>query len=319
VSVDSLGRFDTAVPHFGDEKLEIALVDRKGRKSIAQVRLPKLDIVSPRGEVRLPFGQSTDEVRTNTTGALIESAAPIAGTESATGSSPVAFTTLKGVTDAGVQMTVNGQPVVVAADGAFAVEVPLHVGANTFSMVAKDAQGLTNSATLAVDVADRDAEGKSVVVVDAIPELSLYLPPQGTPLQSNALGLAGRTRPGYRLTMNGEPVQVNSDGTFSRRVMLAEGFNHLKFEVTDEAGRTAVVERDLEVRSPKMFLVALADGVVGQSSGAAFLRKGTDKTYTEGRVEPARLGRGQVPAHVGVRLTPPRLRFAVQEPRRQRP
>jgi hypothetical protein len=80
-------------------------------------------------------------------------------------------------------------------------------------------------------------------------------------------------------------VHVDRDGWFSTRLTLVEGSNHLKVSVEDEHGRTFSTERELEVRSPRMFLVGLADGVVGQSKGAAFLSPGGgDQTWTNGRV-----------------------------------
>ena len=192
---------------------------------------------------------------------------------------------MRGRTDANAVIEVNGRKVDVATDGGFTAQVPLHVGENTISVMARDAAGMCNLAHLAVQVADHEQDGKPVVNVDAIPELSLYLPPQGVALQSPALTLAGRTHAGYRLIVNSDSVRVNSDGSFSHRLMLAEGSNHLKVTAVDDAGHLSSIERDLEVRSPKMFLVALADGVVGRSSGATFLRPGQDKeTYTDGRV-----------------------------------
>ena len=286
VSVDARGRFETTVPNPGDDTLVVALVDSKGRLAEARVRLPRLDILSPRGEVRLPYGQASDDMKlAPRPGASGEAVVADANAEVASGGSAVAWTTLRGRTDTGATVQVNGRTAAVADDGGFAVEVPLHVGENNINVVARDAQGLSNQTNIAVQVADREPDGKPVVAVDATPELSLYLPPQGVALKGNALNLAGRTHPGYRVIVNGDTAKVNTDGTFSRRLMLAEGSNKLNVQVLDNQGRKSSVDRDLEVRSPKMFLVALADGVVGKSSGAAFLRKGDDKgTYTEGRL-----------------------------------
>ena len=285
VSVDSLGRFATTVPNPGDDTLTVALVDKKGKVAAARVRLPRLDILSPRGDVRLPYGQATEDMKLAPKPGASGEALSDAGGEVAASGTTVAWTTLRGRTDAGTSVMVNGQTAAVANDGAFAVEVPLHLGENTIHVVAKDAQGMSNMTSVAVQVADRASDGAPVVAVDAIPELSLYLPPQGVALQSNALNLAGRTRPGYRVVVNGDSAMVNADGTFSRRMMLNEGANHLVVQVVDDRGRTSKLERDLEVRSPKMFLVAMADGVVGNSTGASFLRKGAGEgRYTEGRV-----------------------------------
>ncbi|MFM7231637.1 MAG: hypothetical protein ACKO3S_06605 [bacterium] len=284
IPVDARDRFETTIPNRVGDSFEVEMVDRSGRKSVARVRLPRLQVTSPQGETRLPFGQSTGDLRTEPRSAVLEVGMPLAADDATTGSSPVAYTTLRGVTDAGATVTVNGQGVSVGEDGTFTVEVPLRVGRNDFALVARDASGLVNTTTRTIEVADRDANGGAVVLVEEEPSLTLYLPPKGVALQSPALGLAGRTRPGHRVTVNGAAMEIRSDGSFSHNLMLAEGVNTLTFEVTDPQGRASVVKRDLEVRSPGMFLVALADGVVGQSSGASFLRKSDSKTYTEGRV-----------------------------------
>ena len=284
VSVDALGRFATSVPHPGDDTLTVSLVDKAGKIAVAHVRLPRLDILSPRGDMRMPYGQSSEDVRLASKPGGTSEALSDASGESASGST-VAWTTLRGRTDAGAELRINGQRAAVASDGAFAVEVPLHMGENTIHVVAKDAEGMSNLSSVTLQVADRASDGAPVVAVDAIPELSLYLPPTGVALQSNALHLAGRTHPGYRVVVNGDSAVVNADGSFSRRMMLAEGTNHLNVQVIDHQGRTSRIERDLEVRSPKMFLVAMADGVVGNSTGASFLRKGAGEgRYNEGRV-----------------------------------
>src|SRR5262249_59108783 len=87
-----------------------------------------------------------------------------------------------------------------------------------------------------------------------------------------------------QLIVNRASVRVNRDGSFSHRMLLAEGMNHLVFHVIDDRGRVSDMARDIEVRSPKMFLVALADGVVGRSTGAAFLRPGQGESWNEGRI-----------------------------------
>jgi hypothetical protein len=286
VPVDRAGRFATSVPHPGGDTLEVALVDNLGRVSAGHVRLPRLDILSPRGEVRLPFGQASADVKLASHAADSSGGGvPLASTDGAAGDRPVAWTQVRGRTDSSAVVEVNGRKVAVGADGGFTSQVALHVGENTISVMAHDATGMSNLTHVTVQVADREADGTPVVAVDAIPELSLFLPPKGVALKSPALTLAGHTHAGYRLVVNRDTVAVNGDGSFSHRLMLAEGNNHLDVSVVDDKGRTSSIERDLEVRSPQMFLVGLADGVVGRSSGAAFLRPGGDKeTYTEGRL-----------------------------------
>jgi uncharacterized repeat protein (TIGR01451 family) len=283
--VDDKGRFAASVPKADGQPFDVAMVDRRGRASLAHVQLPMLQIYAPSGEVVLPYGQQTDDVRLAPHAALGHDAATqVAALGGASGDSPAAWTQVRGRTDPGNAVAVNDNAVKVQGDGSFAAEVALHLGENTINVVARDNDGLTNRASLTVAVADKDEQGAPIMAEQSTPELTLYLPPKGVALQSTTLNLAGHTKPGYMLIVNSDTLHVRMDGSFNHRMTLAEGVNHLQFRVVDEAGRASDVARDIEVRSPKMFLVALADGVVGQSSGAAFLRPGQGESYNEGRI-----------------------------------
>src|SRR5262249_20319830 len=283
VPVDAKGRFAASVPQADNQPFDVSMVDVDGRA--APAALPMLQIGPPRGALVLPFGHASDDVRLAPHAAIVgEAGAQVAALGGAAGGEPVAWTQVKGRTDVGNSVEVNGLTAAVAIDGAFAAEVPLHLGENTINVVARDAKGLTNRASMTVAVADHDANGGPVVAEESTPELTLYLPPKGVALQSTALTLTGRTKPGYMLIVNSDTLHVRMDGSFSHLMQLAEGVNHLQFRVVDDKGRASDLARDIEVRSPKMFLVALADGVVGRSTGSAFLRPGEGESWNEGRV-----------------------------------
>src|SRR5262249_27752125 len=163
-----------------------------------------------------PFGESTPDVQLVPRPAA--NGAKLAGADATTGERAVAFTQVRGRSDKGAVVEGNGRQGGGDAEGRFASPGPLHGGENTSSVPARDAAGLSTLAHLSVQVADHEADGKQPVAVAATPELTLFLPPQGTPLQSPALTLAGRTHAGYRLTVNGDSVHVNGDGTFSHRL-----------------------------------------------------------------------------------------------------
>jgi len=285
IPVDDKGRFAASVPQGSEGPFDVAMVDGGGRASLAHVQLPLLRIVAPKGDLVLPYGQKTADVRVAPHASIPSQAGePVAALGGASGQKPIAWTQVRGRTDPDNAVAVNGVLAEVNEDGAFAVEVPLHIGENNIAVATREPHGLTNHATLTVTVADRDEKGEPIMAEEATPELTLYLPPASVPLQSNALNVAGRTQPGHRVIVNGDTLQVRPDGSFDHRMLLAEGTNHLTFRVVDGRGRWSEVTRDVEVRSPKMFLVALADGVVGQSSGASFLRPGQGERWNEGRV-----------------------------------
>src|SRR5205823_2650153 len=144
--VDKAGRFATSIPNPGDDTLEVALVDARGKVSSARVHLPRLDVLSPRGEVRLPYGQASTDVRLASNPSQPAAAGQVASAGDGAGTGAVAWTNVRGRTDAGAVIEVNGRKTDVGADGGFSSEVPLHVGDNTISIQAKDAAGLTNLA-----------------------------------------------------------------------------------------------------------------------------------------------------------------------------
>src|SRR5262249_23783976 len=224
VPVDAKGRFAASVPHADGDAFDVSMVDAKGRAALAHVQLPLLEITAPQGDLVLPFGEAADGTRLAPDAAIVgEAGAQLAAMGGAAGGEPAAWTQGKGRTDAGKGVEVNGLADTVAEDGAFAAEVPLHVGENTINVLARDASGLTNRAAVTVAVADRDANGEPVVAEESTPELTLFLPPKGVPLQSNALNLAGRTKPGYQLIVNRDSGRIHSAASSRHRQRRHQG------------------------------------------------------------------------------------------------
>src|SRR5439155_254069 len=68
-AVDSAGRFSCSVPLPPGDTLAVTLSDRLGRTTSALVRLPSLEIIEPRGEVRVPYGGTAPGVSVGPHGA----------------------------------------------------------------------------------------------------------------------------------------------------------------------------------------------------------------------------------------------------------
>jgi len=285
VPVDEAGGFACRVPLAGPDTLQVTMTNRFGRTAVARVRMPSLEILEPTGELLMPFGESTDGVRVEPRSAVPGAAEALASLGGAHGAPLAARVRLRGRTDAGNHVEIDGEPAVVAPDGTFVAELSLHVGANAFGLVVRDPAGTQREASLIVRALDRQVDRADLAALGRIPEVTVHLPPAGSVLGSRELRLAGRTRPGHRVTINRDTVGVDPDGRFLARVMLPEGPSVLTVAVEDSLGRRHVVERAVEVRSKRLFLVGLADGVVGRSARGAFVEAGEGgRTWTEGRI-----------------------------------
>ena len=108
----------------------------------------------------------------------------------------------------------------VDAEGRFSVERKLQAGDNELHIVARDPQGYSRILRLDVLVNDRDAEGNRITVEQAVPNLTLRLPPEGMRLRTPVLPLVGKADPGNRIRVNGAELDVRSDGSFSGEIEL---------------------------------------------------------------------------------------------------
>ena len=258
------------------------MTNRQGGSAFARLRVPRLEIEEPRGEARVPLGESIGglTVEPDTTVVRTESLASLSVTESR---SAVARVRLRGRTDPGNRVDVDGRTILVLPDGTFSDQLALHVGENRFELVARDPQGTPRVAHLVVRALDRAAGG--LLSVEGDPGFFMYLPPRGTVLSDPELLVAGHARAGQQVIANTETLSVESGGAFAGRVTLPEGKSLVHVSVIDSAGNRSDIEREVEVRSKRLFLVALADGVVGRSRGGAFVgAEGGTRTQAEGRL-----------------------------------
>jgi outer membrane protein OmpA-like peptidoglycan-associated protein len=282
--VDSGGRFSCSVPLPPGDTLAVTLSDRRGRITRALVRLPRLEIVEPRGEVRVPYGGTAPGVSVGPRGAG-RGLPQVAGLRAAPREEAAAHVLVSGRTDPGNRVEVDGVVVPVARAGEFSREVPVHVGENGIALVVRDPTGTLRVANLIVRVLDHAEEGQDLVVVDRIPNLTVALPPAASVLSNRELRLSGQTRPGHRVWANAESLHVDDDGAVSGTVTLPEGKSSLKIAVEDAEGHRGEIDRPVEVRSKRLFLVALADGVIGKTTGSALRGAGqSEDVWTEGRL-----------------------------------
>jgi hypothetical protein len=117
IPVDEKGRFAASVPQATGEPFDVAMVDAGGRPSLVHVQMPTLRIVSPQGDVVLPYGQKTPDVRVAPHASIPDrEGAPVAALGGAAGERPIAWTQVRGRTDVDNAVAVNGVLAEVAED-----------------------------------------------------------------------------------------------------------------------------------------------------------------------------------------------------------
>jgi len=176
------GRFATEQPaDDGAGSLAVELQNSQGRAVSTTIDLPRLEILAPSGSFLV--GEQHPEG-----GCRLEGGALTCE--------------LSGRTDFGGTIRLNGQEVMAEPDGTFSTPLDLPVGDHVFGLLARNTEGYSRTANLRVSVQDRDGNGDLLVVTEAIPNLTVALPPPDARLYHKNLPLSGSTDPGNKVTIN---------------------------------------------------------------------------------------------------------------------
>ena len=279
VPVDPDGTFQTRIPDEDRDHLEIRMVNTSGQTVEGRVPIPSLWILQPMGEIRVAFGEEGERYQVGDP-----------GPDGQWNSGDVAMTyRMTGKTDPGNQVELNEILVSVDESGIFEADLTLRIGEpNSFSLLVKDAAGFTRIANIHIHVNEKDDEGRFVVIRDPVPNLSVQVPPEGATLFHPLLAVPGVTDPGNRVWINDREVTVRPDGGFTGKIELAEGSNSVIIRAVDRDGYAGFIERNVVFSEEGLFLMAFADGKIGQLRGKGYLEgAGMEKGrefYQEGRV-----------------------------------
>ncbi len=288
LAIDTEGRFATQVAPEA-EAIDVVVRDAQGRTIHSTVPLPGITIVQPAGAVRVAYG--TDQ------GAFRVGPAPAGGpshgfrlssSDAPRGGAPVAECDLVGRTEPGNTVQIDQREIVADSTGTFRAPLPLRLGYNSYGLLVRNAAGATRLVNLLVTAANEDADGALLIAVERLPDLTVTLPPAGRPIGGPGIPISGVTAPGNRVRVNGQDVAVDAAGRFHVVAPLPRGSSHLMIQATDRAGQTSTIERDVETAPQKLFLLALADGTVGQLKGRGFVsgagRLADTGFYADGRL-----------------------------------
>ncbi len=271
LEVGGSGQFSETLDKTDADFVDLQMVDSIGQRIDTSVSLPRLELKIAADSEYQAFAED-DRRRTSP-------APEPRGTEYAY--------RLGGHTDPGNVLQIDHDAIAVASDGTFDLPLRLRSGSNRYVISVKNSAGLTRYANLHMTAAT-SIDGEPVVAIEPVPTLVLKLPPRGIPVRHENLVVQGFTSPGNAVSVNDVAVEVDDDGRFIANVPLARGANEIVVRVTDPLGHSGEIRRDVSYSADSMFIMALADGKVGQlrrSGNLAAAGTGSaSETVTEGRV-----------------------------------
>ncbi|MCU0859057.1 MAG: S8 family serine peptidase [Thermoplasmata archaeon] len=174
---------------------------------------------------------------------------------------PLATISIHGTTDplATVDITSAGGSANVDADdtGTFDAAMDLVEGANVFTLVTTNPAGV--SATMYKTIT---ADWTCALDVDPVDALT----------GDDVVTLSGRTEAGAMVTVDGDPANVDADGSWSYDASLSEGANTLTVEAEDAVGNMASAEVAirLDTTAPTITISAPDDDATVAEASVAF-------------------------------------------------
>ena len=141
-------------------------------------------------------------------------------------------TNVSGVVNTAATITVNNQPVPVAADGSFNYQLLMTEGDNLIQVAATD------------DVGNVTLEDVLVHVKTTPPIVTLNVG-EGQTFGEDVLTLSGTTDPGSIVQINGQSIPTSEAGNFAITLGLLEGANIINIVARDRAGNTTSLARQV--------------------------------------------------------------------------
>lgn len=81
----------------------------------------------------------------------------------------------------------------------------------------------------------------------AAPEIILDYPSEDLMINRSSIELHGRSDPSAKLTVNGEQLYVEDDGSFRQEINLSPGLNILKIQAANRFGKKTEIQRNIIV------------------------------------------------------------------------
>jgi uncharacterized repeat protein (TIGR01451 family) len=275
VPTEEDGSFHAVVDPIKDRgRVYVGIRTDDGGVAATTVTLPTISIREPTTDVKVEIGKREDVIK------LMQPTVTKEGLQYPTVKIPV-----RGRTEPGNQVFIDGEAVEVSSDGGFKTELPLAVGENTFGVVAMAPNGYTSLVNLAVNLTGVDKQRDLITVRKPMPQFTIELPPRGAVLSSPNLFVRGTAPKNALVTINKWRLPVGANGTFAGTVRLPEGPSVIDVTVTLMTGGEGRVGVPVSVRSDYLFLVALGDATINKvSTEGRVPEKYEDDLYVDGRV-----------------------------------
>ncbi len=269
------GSFRTVVDPIKDQgRVYVGIRTDDGGLAAATVKLPTISVLEPTTDVKLEIGKREDVIK------LMQPKPGDNGVRYPTVNIP-----LRGRTEPGNQVVVDGEPVEVRPDGIFETKLPLAVGENTFGLVAMAPNGYTSLVNLAVNLTGVDKKLDLIVVRKPVPQFSVELPPRGAVLSSPNLFVRGTAPKNATVTINHWRIPVGGNGAFAGTVRLPEGPSVLEVVVASPGSTEGRIGVPVSVQSNYFFLAALGDATVNKITTEGNVPdKFKDDLYVDGRI-----------------------------------
>ncbi len=128
-------------------------------------------------------------------------------------------------------LSINRVPVTIATNGTFSQTVYLKEGTNTITVIGKNATGATTTVT------------RTVVYTKTPPVVTVSSPADNFRTNKRSVAVNGQLEKGTILTINGVPVTLSADGTYSQDVQLDMETNLIEVTGYNSAGLSSTVTR----------------------------------------------------------------------------
>ena len=274
IPADDDGSFRTVVDPIKDNgRVYVGIKTEDGGVAATTVTLPTITILEPTTDVKLEIGRREDVIK------LMQPTPSKDGPRY-----PTIKIRVRGRTEPGNQVLVDGEAVEVQATGGFDTELRLAVGENTFGVVAVAPNGNTSLVNLAVNLSGVDKKLDLIIVRKPVPQFSIELPPRGAVLSSPNLFVRGTAPAKAAVTINKWRMPVMPNGTFSGTIRLPEGPSVIDVVVSMPNSTEGRVGVPVQVGSNYIFLVALGDATINKvTTEGPVPDKYKDDLFVDGR------------------------------------
>ncbi|HOO56937.1 MAG TPA: FecR domain-containing protein [bacterium] len=212
-------------------------------------------------------------------GAMLEIMQPIGNLE--TDMTPVM---VKGRTDQGNTVTVNGQVAIADETGIFLMSVDLTEGVNHIKIEAANKNGKMTTKTRVIKYRKRKGQDNEPEEQDI--GLTITSPNNGFVTGESSVSVSGRISPDASVTINGIAATVSSNGTFSATVTLVEGENIINITAGNANASQSVTRTVIKDTTAPLLVISQPTAVFGPDTGGCMLVGSHIQCTVIGQTEP---------------------------------